>query len=99
VRLTNTSKHNLRGPFKARVIGLKSDVGGQVAITSQSKREGVGALLNFSEATASTLQPGESTGVKRLVFNLTNLRPLAQGRDIKLNLLRLEMLVLGYVEK
>ena len=99
VRLTNTSKHNLRGPFKARVVGLKSDVGGQVAITSQSKREGVGALLNFSEATASTLQPGESTGVKRLVFNLTNLRPLAQGRDIKLNLLRLEMLVLGYVEK
>lgn len=100
VRVTNTSKNNLLTPFKARIVDLKSDIAGQLAIiTEQNHRHGIGALLNLGEANnGSTLRPGESTGVKRLIFQLSNTRPLAHGRDVKLGLVNLEMLVFGRIQ-
>jgi hypothetical protein len=100
VRLTNTSKNNLLTPFKARIVGLKSDIAGQLAIIAeQNDRKGIGALLSFAEANnSSTLQSGESTGVERLIFQLSNTRPLARGRDVKLGLINLEMLVFGRIQ-
>jgi hypothetical protein len=100
VRRTNTSRNNLLTPFKARIVGLRSDIAGQPAIiTEQNNRRGVGTLLSFAEANnGSTLRPGESTGVKRFIFQLSNTRPLAQGRDVKLGLINLEMLVFGRIQ-
>jgi hypothetical protein len=98
LRLKNTSENNLRGPFKVRVVGLRSDIGGQVAITNESNRTGVGALLDLGE-TGKTLRSSESTGPTRLVFQLRNTRPLRQDRDVKLRLVNLDMLVFGHVEK
>jgi hypothetical protein len=100
VRFTNTSRNNLQTPFKARIVGLKSDIAGQLAIVSdQNNRTGVGAILSVSEANnGSTLRPGESTGVKRFIFQLSNTRPLARGRDVKLGLINLEMLVFGRIQ-
>ena len=97
LRLRNTSQNNLHAPFKARVVALDSEIGGQVAMTSEGNHSGVSTLRNL-DGTNQLLRPSESTEPHRLVFQLQNTRALAQGRDVKLRLLNLEMLVFGGVE-
>jgi hypothetical protein len=96
VRLRNTSKNNLRAPFKARVIGLKSDIGGQVRLVGQPNIRSVGSIVQFDSP--NKLQPGAATDVMRLAFHLKNTRSPGQGRDVKLGVLNLDLLVFSHVE-
>ena len=98
VRLTNTSKSNLRAPFRARIVALNSEIGGQVSINGRTNYSATGALLDLDE-TGEILTPGGTTRTIRLNFHLTSTRPPGRGRDVTLRVLNLELLVFGRVEK
>jgi hypothetical protein len=89
VRLKNTSTQPLVGPLKIKIVSMSSDLAGQLQL--KSEKSGV-----FDMPLSSyLLPPGETTLVKKLIFQLADINPLKRGRDIKLGVIDLDLLVLG----
>jgi hypothetical protein len=99
-RLKNTSKHRLRGPLKARVIGLQSDVGVPAILDSDNGLAGTGAIWDFSGALKEDgLKPDETSEARELTFRLSDLRSLRQGKRVRFGLVAFDVKMLGRAEK
>jgi hypothetical protein len=88
-RLKNTSSQIITGPLKIKIISKSSDLAGKVQLSSEKSEIFAIGLSNNS------LPPGGTTLTKKLVFQLTDIHPLKRGRDIKLGVIDLDLLVLG----
>jgi hypothetical protein len=88
-RLKNTSNRNLTGPVKVKIVSMSSDLAGKLEFSSE--KSGVFEI----PLSSGSLPPGESTLTKKLVFQLADTYPLKRGRDIKLGVIDLDLLVLG----
>jgi hypothetical protein len=88
-RLKNTSAKNLTSPLKVKIVSMSSDLAGQVRLLSEK--------TGVFDVTLSSyfLPPGETTLVKKLIFQMADIHPLKRGRDIKLGVIDLDLLVLG----
>src|SRR5207253_2441234 len=95
-RLKNTSMDTLRTPVNVRVIRIASDVGVPALVGADNGRPGPGAVLDFSGLLPNgTLLPDSSSKAKRVVFQLTDLRPFRQGKEFKFGLIDLDARVLA----
>ena len=84
VRIKNVSKQTLMGPLKLRATSLQSDLGAVEAANSDNGQLGPGAIWNFSPSLKDNrLLPGESSESKLLIFRLSNLRPLTDGKTFR----------------
>jgi hypothetical protein len=88
-KLTNTSAQRLSGPFKVKLVSLTSEVGRQIKLINDRDQ-----VLTMTTA-LDQLMPGESSQPTQLVFRLTDIQPLVRGRDIKLGLVKADLIVLG----
>ncbi len=89
LRLKNTSAQTLRGPMKARVLGMKSELG--VPRIAGSGAGGVGTIIDFTAALpAGELKRGERSAEKTVTFELKDLRPFRQGQALKNGLVELD---------
>jgi hypothetical protein len=99
-RLKNKSKAPIRGPIKARVIDLRSDLGVPEILDSDNKRTGAGAVWDFTPLIQNqALASDERSAPKMLRFRISDLRPIKQGDALKLGLLDLNVVVLGKADK
>jgi hypothetical protein len=96
-RLENTSKSDtIRGPLKIRVIDVASDVGVPTLTNSDNKKETIGAVFDFSSLIPNgMLAPGAKSQSREIRFHLTDLRPVVEGEQMRLGLIRLDARVLG----
>jgi len=93
--LKNTSKDTLRAPVKVRVLRIESQVGVPVLLGADNGQAGAGAVLDFSSVLHNGwLLPDSTSGLKRLLFRLTDLRPFRQGKEFKFGLIDLDARVL-----
>ena len=97
-RLKNASQDTLTGPFKARVVGLTSELAYGVAVANSANGvQGPGAVWDFSDAVrGGVLRPGEESAPKRLLFRLSDLRPLRDGNDFHTGVVTLEARILAH---
>lgn len=99
-RLKNKSKAAIRGPIKARVIDLRSDLGVAEILEADNKRTGAGAVWDFTPLLKNQeLAPDERSAPKALRFRVSDLRPIKQGDALKLGLLDLNVAVLAKADK
>lgn len=102
VRLENTSRQTLQGPFKIRVINLDSDVASLDVIGASNGAAGAGAVWDVtSYIDASDLEPGATSRPITLTFKMNDVRPFVQGHTSKfdLTMVRFFARVLGRVAK
>ena len=100
VRLKNTSKDTVRGPVRARVIALSSELGRPEVVNADNKQPAGGAVFDFGDLLPQgTLKPGEVSGSRRLEFRVSEPRSFRQGKEFKFGLLALDARVLGKLEK
>ncbi len=72
------------GPLKLRATSLQSELGAVEAANSDNGQLGPGAIWNFSPSLKDNrLLPGESSESKLLIFRLSNLRPLTDGKTFR----------------
>lgn len=98
--LLNTSKDTLKAPLKARVLKLESELGVAEILNADNGEHGTGAVWDFS----SQLVNGKLASLKRskpktLVFRISDLRDLGQGKDLKSGILSLDARVYAKIEK
>jgi len=99
-RLKNTSKDTVRGPLRARVIALSSELGWPQVVNADNKQSGGGAIFDFGELLPQgSLGPDGVSEAKRLEFRISDPRPFRQGKEFKFGLLSLDARVLGKLEK
>jgi hypothetical protein len=102
VRLENTSKQTLRGPFNIRLTSLDSDVAAPEAVDASNGLTGAGAVWDVtSYVDAASLPPGATSRPVTLIFKLHDVRPFVQGHTDKfdLRLVTFFARVLGHVAK
>ena len=102
VRLENTSKQAIEGPFKLRLTSLDSDVGIVEATGSSNGATGPGAVWDMTPSVdASRLEPGASSRPITLTFRLRDVRPFLQGHTDRLDnrLVTIFARVLGHIRK
>lgn len=102
VRLENTSKHTVRGPFKIRVINLDSDVATVEAVGASNGLTGAGAVWDVTPyVDGSQLESGSASRPVTLAFTLNDVRPFIQGHTNKLDnrLVTMFARVLGRISK
>ena len=99
-RLKNISKDPIGGPIKVRIVELRSDIGIAKVIGADNGEDGVGAVLDFTPVLhGGQLGPGETSGVKHLVFRLEDVRPVWQNGTLNTNVLRVGTRAFGRVVK
>ena len=96
-RLKNLANDALHGPFKLRVIALKSELGQPKVVNADNRGSGAGAVWDFGEN--GTLQPNQTSEMKEMRFQISNSRPFRQGDYFKYSLVELEARVLGHRKK
>jgi hypothetical protein len=98
VRIENTSRETLEGPFTVRLIGLGSDVATVAVAGASNGLSGPGATWTFPDA---RLEPGAASDQKTLTFSLSDIRPFVQGHTdhFDLRLVKFDARVLGRVVK
>jgi hypothetical protein len=97
-RLHNTTRADtLRGPLKARVLTLTSEVAKTVEIANADNQvRGVGAVWDFTPLLKDgVLLPDSLSATKDLVFQLVGLGSFREGMDLKLGFVNMEARVLG----
>jgi hypothetical protein len=99
-RLKNISKDTVEGPVKVRVLTLESDLGVPEITNADNGQSGTGAVWDFSSQLAgSPLASMKLSAPRTLIFRVSDLRPLAQGKDFKFSFLTLDTRVLGKLHK
>jgi hypothetical protein len=88
-RLKNTSAQTLTAPLKVKIVSMSSDLAGQVRLSSEQ-----GGVFDM-QLSSNALRPTETTLVKKLIFQFADIHPLKRGRDIKLGVIDLDLLILG----
>ena len=84
VRIENISKETLIGPLKLRATSLQSELGMVEVANSDNGQIGPGAIWNFgSTLKENRLSPGEKSESKTLIFRLSELRPLTEGKTFR----------------
>jgi len=79
VRLDNTSRRTLLGPFKIRLIRSDSDLAAVEVIGASNGLTGPGAVWDVTTfIDGSTLEPDSSSRAFTLTFKLNDLRPLLE---------------------
>ena len=97
-RLRNGSRTDtLRGPLKARIINLTSEVARTVELANPDNQiRGAGAVLDFTPLLKNgMLLPDSLSGPKDIVFQLGGLRPFRTGTDLHLGFVNMDARVLG----
>jgi hypothetical protein len=95
-RLENTSKEALKGPLKARVISLRSDVGVPALGGTVNGLTGVGAMWDFTPLLKDgQLAANTKSDPMTIKFRLTDLRPLVQGNRNRFGLIAFDVKLLG----
>lgn len=97
-RLKNTTRTDtLRGPLKARVIRLSSEVAKTVELANADNQvRGVGAVLDFTPLLKNgMLLPDSLSGQKDIVFQLTGVGPFRSGTDLHLGFVNMDARILG----
>ena len=102
-QLVNVSDETIIGQVKARVISLKSDIGIPKVLNGDNGEGSVGVVWDFSPLLKDNrLQPKEKLGIKRLVFSLSDLRPLVRplkDEEVAIELISLQAKLFGKMEK
>ena len=81
VRIKNISAQTIIGPLKLRPTSLQSGLGTVEIANSDNGQMGAGAIWNFSATLENNkLSPGETSTGKTLIFRLSDLRPLTEGK-------------------
>jgi hypothetical protein len=76
---------------------MKSDIGDPQILDAENEVKGIGAILDFGSSLRNgQLNPKDKSNVKKLFFQISNLRPLHPG---KLFLIDIEAKVLGKIKK
>jgi hypothetical protein len=97
-RLKNTTRADtLRGPLKARVLSLSSQVAKTVElITTDNQIRGVGGVIDFTSLlTNGVLLPDSLSAPKDIVFQLTGLGPFRERAELKMGFVNMEARILG----
>jgi hypothetical protein len=98
VRIENTGRETLEGPFTVRVIGLGSDVATVAVAGASNGLSGPGATWTFPDG---RLEPGAASDPLTLTFSLSDIRPFVQGHTdhFDLRLVKFDARVLGHRAK
>jgi hypothetical protein len=90
-RLKNISKDTVEGPVKVRVLTLESDLGVPEITNADNGQGGTGAVWDFTaQLSGAPLASMKLSAVRTLSFQISDLRPLAQGKDFKTSLFNLD---------
>ena len=99
-RLKNISKDGVEGPVKVRVLTLESDLGVPEITNADNGQDGTGAVWDFTPQLAGApLASMKLSATRTLSFRVSDLRPLAQGKDFKASLFNLDAHVYGKLHK
>jgi hypothetical protein len=99
-RLRNASKDTVRGPIKARVVVLRSEIGVPQVIGAENGQTGVGAIWDLSAALpAGGLAPEASGPLTTFAIRLNDLRPIQAGKSFKQGLVQFETRIYGRLSK
>jgi hypothetical protein len=97
-RLGNTSADTLARPFQGRVTELASQLARRIELIGGASGTGAGGVIDFSDAVpGGVLAPGQRSEPKRLVFRLSDLRPLREGDEYRLDLVLMKVAVYARV--
>jgi len=100
VQVKNRSKEAIEGPVIVRVLTLESELGLPEISNADNGQNGTGAIWNFSENLSGNILPSLALSTpKTLKFHVSNLYPVGQGRDIKSQLVNLDVRVFGRLRK
>lgn len=97
VRLKNLTKTDtVRGPVKARVLAVRSEVAIAEIANADNSVRGPGAVFDLTSLLPSgRLLPDSLSAAKEIVLQLSDIRPFRQGNRTKLGLATFEARVLG----
>jgi hypothetical protein len=76
--LINTSKDQISGPIKLRLIDLDAGTGTAQVVNADNHMNRPGAVWDLTGSAPNGLKPGDKSGKKRLEFHLTGMRPFAR---------------------
>jgi hypothetical protein len=96
--LKNTSKTDtIRGPIKARVLGLTSENAQRVEVANPDNQvRGVGAVWDFTPMLHDgMLLPDAMSAPRDIIFQLTGMQPFRDGTDLRLGFVNMEAKLLG----
>ncbi len=97
VQLKNTSKEEIHGPMKMRLINMSSAIGVPSPSNADNQVAQVGAVWDLSSLLKeNTLKPDESSEVKQLTFHVSNPRPFFDGKIVRtMDLLNFDVRILA----
>jgi hypothetical protein len=99
-RLKNISKDTVEGPVKVRVLTLESDLGVPEITNADNGQDGTGAVWDFTpQLSGAPLASMKLSAARTLTFRVSDLRPLAPGKDFKRSVLNLGTRVFGKLHK
>jgi hypothetical protein len=98
-QLKNISKDTVEGPVKVRVLSMESQLGVPEITNADNGQDGSGAIWDFSSTVSGPLSPLKLASPKTLTFRLSDVRPIAAGRDYKGGVLVIETKVFGKLQK
>jgi hypothetical protein len=99
-RLKNISKDTVEEPVKVRVLTLESDLGVPEITNADNGQDGTGGVWDFTpQLSGAPLATMKLSAPRTLTFRVSDLRPLAPGKDFKRGVLNLETRVFGKLHK
>lgn len=94
--LKNTSIDTIRGPFKVRVLAVRSELAAVRILDADNGLAGAGALWDFSSPLpGAQLLPGARSIPRKLRFQLSDVRSFRDEDEFRLRLVTLEARVLA----
>jgi hypothetical protein len=88
LQLKNVSKDTVRGPFKARIVGLTSKFGTPSVLNAQNALTGPGASWDLSSLVPTgILLPDSTSKAFEMKFSLINRIPVRDGREAPMNVI------------
>jgi hypothetical protein len=98
-QLKNISKDKVEGPVKVRVLTLESELGVPEITNADNGQSGTGAIWDFSSTVSGPLESMKFGTPKTLTLRVTDIRPLAAGKDFKGGILNMDTKVFGKLQK
>jgi hypothetical protein len=96
LRLRNTSASPVQGPFRVRVLDVRSPVGIATIQNADNRETLAGAVWNFDGLPApGALEPGQTSEPKPITFRLTDIRSFRRNGRLDAIYLNLETRVLA----